>query len=74
MSESRTPSDDGAHGPAGPDASPDMTGASRDEVADLVDDLEEKALAEAGDPQQRIVQDARKQGTDRAAGDAEPPA
>ena len=56
----------------GQDAPSDMTGASHQEVADLVDDLEEKALADAGNPQQKIA-DARTSGTDRAAADAEPP-
>jgi hypothetical protein len=67
-------SSDGAHGTVGQDASPDMTGSSREEVADLVDELEEKVLTRAGDPQQKIAEDAHKQGTDRAGGDVEPPA
>ncbi|WP_328291506.1 hypothetical protein OG218_01875 [Kineococcus sp. NBC_00420] len=57
----------------GQDSGEDMTGASHQEVADLVDELEEKALAEAGDPQHKIAEEAHTSGTDRAAGDAEPP-
>jgi hypothetical protein len=57
----------------GQDSGEDMTGASPQEVADLVDELEEKALAEAGDPQHKIADEAHTSGTDRAAGDAEPP-
>jgi basic membrane lipoprotein Med (substrate-binding protein (PBP1-ABC) superfamily) len=62
----------GDDGTGGQDGGEDMTGASPQEVADLVDELEEKALAEVGDPQRTIADEART-GTDRAAGDAEPP-
>jgi hypothetical protein len=57
----------------GQDSSKDMTAASHQEVADLVDELEEKVLAEAGDPQRKIADEAGASGTDRGAGDAEPP-
>lgn len=57
----------------GQDRGKDMAGASHQEVADLVDELEEKALAEAGDPQRKIADEAPTSGTDRAAEDAEPP-
>ncbi|MFD0481415.1 hypothetical protein ACFQ46_02315 [Kineococcus sp. GCM10028916] len=57
----------------GQDSSRDMTAASPQEVADLVDELEEKVLAEAGDPQRKIADEADASGTDRGAGDAEPP-
>lgn len=70
---------DGRHG-AGPEAEGgdptgprDMTGASREEIADLVDDLEEKVLAEAGNPQDETAEEGRASGTDRSAEDAEPP-
>lgn len=39
----------------------------------LVDDLEAKVLSEAGDPEQKIADDAARTGTDDAEGEPEPP-